>query len=75
MEGTRQIRLDNPDLIKTRLAANIGSTIQVVLINGTISTGSVLRISTTSLILQNFRQKKMEFRFSEIAEVYMDQIV
>lgn len=75
MEGTKQVRLTHPDQIKTQLATMVGKTVQVVLVNGTITMGKLLEISPTAIIVKHMRLKKMQFPFSSIAEVYFDLIV
>lgn len=75
MEGTKQLRLNTPDQIKTRLTSSIGKTIQVVLNNGTITMGKLLEITTTSITLKHMRLQKLKFEVSAIAEVYIDHVV
>jgi ribosome maturation factor RimP len=74
-QGIRQIRLNDPQVIKLRLKEFIGKNVNLVFHDRKSITGNVQTIDASGVELLNMRLKKMHFPFDTIAEVYFDIIV
>ena len=71
----RQIRLNSAEQIRKRIGEFKGKTINLVLRNQTAMLGELKEVLEDGIILENRRLKKNRFMFSEISELYFDQIV
>ena len=72
--GTRQLRISDPDQIRKRVQELTGKSIQVVLTNGMIMSGTLTAARDSEIILQNMRLKHIPYNYNSIAEVYFDSI-
>ncbi len=71
----RQIRISSPETIRARIGEFKGKTIQVVLESSIATLGVLKDIDEKGIVLENRRLKKNRYSFSEIAEIYFDQVV
>ena len=74
-QGVKQIRLNDPQVIRTRLTEFVGKNINLVFHDRKTITGKLDGIDQNGVILLNMRLKPMRFTFQQIAEVYFDVIV
>jgi hypothetical protein len=72
--GIRQIRLNDPQVIKLRMKEFMGKNINLVFHDRKSITGNVQTIDASGVELLNMRLRKMRFAFDTIAEVYIDVI-
>ena len=71
----RQHRIDSPQKIREKIAAFKGKKITLVLANNTSVLGELREVLPESVVIINGRLKKTEFHFSDIKELYFDEIV
>ena len=71
----RQIRISSPETIRARIGEFKGKTIQVVLESSIATLGVLKDIDEKGIVLENRRLKKNRYSFSEITEIYFDQVV
>jgi len=71
----RQIRINSPETIRARIGEFKGKTIQVVLGSSVAVTGILKDVNENGIVLENGRLKKNAYAFSDIAEIYFDQVV
>ncbi len=71
----RQIRISSQETIRTRISEFKGKTIQVVLGNSVATTGILKDVDENGILLENRRLKQNRYPFSDIAEIYFDQVV
>lgn len=74
-QGIKQIRLNDSQVIRTRLTEFVGKNINLVFHDGKTITGKLDGIDQDIVTLLNMRLKPMRFTFQQIAEVYFDVIV
>jgi hypothetical protein len=72
--STRQQRLSSLPQIQNKIDQLIGKKINVVLSNGTVVFGRVLKASAEAIIMENARLKKISYPCSQISELYVDLI-
>jgi len=70
--GTRQLRLSDPDQIKSRIRNCLGKKISIVLADNVVVFGVLKDVSSTEILLLNMRLKKISYPLTKIAEVYLD---
>jgi hypothetical protein len=70
--GTRQLRLNDPVQIKSKITDFVGKEITVVLSNSTTIFGILRSVSTGEILVKNKRLREVKYPFSDIAEVYLD---
>lgn len=70
--GTRQLRLNDPGQVKSKIADFVGKEITIVLSNSTTVFGTLGSVNNDEILLKNKRLKKVKYPFSHIAEVYLD---
>jgi len=70
--GTRQLRLNDPFQIKSKITDFVGKEITVVLSNSTTIFGILRSVSTGEILVKNKRLREVKYSFSDIAEVYLD---
>jgi hypothetical protein len=69
---TKQLRLNDPALIRQRLPEFVGKKINIVLRDNTVSFGELKKITADEIVLENMRLEKMYFAFQSITEIYLD---
>ena len=70
--GTKQLRISDPEQIKTKAATFLGKKINIVLLDNTVVFGELKEVSGNEILLLNMRMKKVKYPFSSIAELYID---
>jgi len=70
--GTKQLRINDPEQIRSRVSIFIGKKINIVLQDNTVVFGELKRVNSTEIQLRNMRLKVVKYPFSEIAEIYID---
>ena len=72
---TRQLRLNDSNQIRHRIAEFIGKKISIVLNDRTVMFGELIKVNDTGIVLQNMRLENVKYSFKNIGEVYFDKIV
>lgn len=70
--STKQLRLNDPELIQKSIKSLVGKKINIVLTDDTVVFGELKKVNTTEIQLLNMRLKKISYPFARIAEVYLD---
>lgn len=70
--STKQLRLNDTGQIRKRITEFLGKKINIVLTDNTAMVGELVDANATEITLVNMRQKKMIYRLTTIAEVYVD---
>lgn len=70
--GTKQIRLNNTDQIRSRITEFQRKKINIVLHDGNVFIGTLIACSDTGITIANMRQKKVYFALTKINEIYFD---
>ena len=70
--GTKQLRINDPEQIRSRVGIFLGKKINIVLQDNTVVFGELKRVNSTEIQLRNMRLKVVKYPFSEIAEIYID---
>ena len=70
--GTKQLRINDPEQIRSRVNIFIGKKINIVLQDNTVVFGELKSVNSTEIHLRNMRLKEVKYSFSEIAEIYID---
>lgn len=70
--STKQLRLNDPELIQKNIKSLLGKKINIVLTDDTVVFGELKKVNTTEIQLLNMRLKKISYPFARIAEVYLD---
>lgn len=71
----RQIRINSQEQIRQRMKEFIGKKIQLVLTDQTSALGELERVESDGIILVNGRMKKNRIGYTQISELYFDQII
>ena len=71
----RQHRLDSIEKIKAKIGELKHRKITLVLANSTAVLGELREVSAEDVVLRNGRLRNNRFSFSEIRELYFDEIV
>ncbi|HEY0651992.1 MAG TPA: hypothetical protein VGD65_02650 [Chryseosolibacter sp.] len=74
MANTRQLRLNDISKIQERAKEFADKRISLVFHDDRVITGTVHAVTTTDITLLNMRNKRMTFRFLDIAELYFDTV-
>jgi hypothetical protein len=74
MAHTRQLRLNEPALIRQKLTDSMGKMMHIVLRDNRVLIGSVHKADADGITLLNMRQKNMKIGFHQISEIYFDTI-
>lgn len=70
--STKQLRLNDPELIQKSIKSLVGKKINIVLTDDTVVFGELKKVDTAEIQLLNMRLKKISYPFARIAEVYLD---
>jgi hypothetical protein len=70
--STKQLRLNDPELIQKSIKSLLGKKINIVLTDDTVVFGELKKVNTAEIQLLNMRLKKISYPFARIAEVYLD---
>lgn len=70
--STKQLRLNDPELIQKSIKSLVGKKINIVLTDDTVVFGELKKVNTAEIQLLNMRLKKISYPFARIAEVYLD---
>jgi len=70
--GTKQLRINDPEQIRSSVNIFIGKKINIVLQDNTVVFGELKSVNGTEIQLRNMRLKEVKYPFSEIAEIYID---
>jgi ribosome maturation factor RimP len=70
--GTRQLRLNDPGQVRSKITDFVGKEITIVLSNNTTIFGTLRSVNNDEILLKNKRLKNVKYPFSDIAEVYLD---
>ena len=73
--STKQLRLSDAVLIRSRIPDLVGKKINLVLTDQTVQTGILETATDVVITIRNMRQKKVAFAVKNIAEIYFDTIV
>ena len=71
---TRQLRISDPEQIKSKAPTFLGKKINIVLLDNTAVFGKLTEVSSQDIHLMNMRMKNVKYPFSSIAELYIDSI-
>jgi len=69
---TKQLRISDPQQIKSKAPAFLGKKINIVLMNNTAVFGTLAEASANEIVVMNMRMRKVTYPFSSIAEIYID---
>ena len=70
--GTKQLRINDPEQIRSRVGIFLGKKINIVLQDNTAVFGELTGVNSTEIQLRNMRSREVKYSFSEIAEIYID---
>lgn len=70
--GTKQLRLSDPEQIKSRIRNFLGKKINIVLLDNTVMFGELKEVNSSEILLLNMRLKKISYPLIKISEVYLD---
>ena len=70
--GTKQLRLSDPQLIRSRIGSFLGKKINIVLFDNTVMFGELKQANDSEILLLNMRLKKIAYPLKDIAEIYLD---
>ena len=68
----RQIRLNDKDQIRIRIASFIGQEINIVLQDNMVFLGILKAVSESEITITNMRRKNMILNLDKISELYID---
>jgi hypothetical protein len=74
MPRTRQLRINDISKIRERISEFAGKNVTIVLHDGRTTTGMVEAFAANEVTLLNKRNKPMNFRFNDVAELYFDTL-
>ena len=74
MAKTRQLRINDPSKIHLRIKELLGKHVNLVFHDDRVASGSVDAVTQSDVTLLNMRNKRMTFRFLDVAELYFDTI-
>jgi ribosome maturation factor RimP len=69
---TKQLRLNDSDQIRRRMAEFIGKKINIVLSDRTVMFGELTKANDDAIVLKNMRLENVTYPFQSIVEVYLD---
>jgi ribosome maturation factor RimP len=69
---TKQLRLNDSDQIRRRMAEFIGKKINIVLSDRTVMFGELMKANDDAIVLKNMRLENVTYPFQTIVEVYLD---
>lgn len=72
--STKQLRISDPEQIKSKASSFLGKKINIVLLDNTAVFGKLAEVSSNEIVMVNMRMKKVKYPFSSIAELYIDSI-
>ena len=72
--STKQLRINDPEQIRTKVSTLLGKKINIVLMDNTVVFGQLKEVTSDEVILSNMRMKKVKYPLSSIAELYVDTI-
>ena len=75
MPVSRQLRLNDPRLIRQRVREFLGKKINIVLTDGRVMVGDLVSVTDEGITLINMRMKKVHYPFAAIDEIYFDIVV
>ena len=70
--GTKQLRINDPEQIRSRVGIFLGKKINIVMVDNTVMFGVLKEVKSSEIILLNMRLKKISYPLAKIAEVYLD---
>ena len=70
----KQLRISDPEQIKSKAASFLGKKINIVLMDNTAVFGQLQEVNSNEILLMNMRMKKVKYPFASIAELYFDSI-
>lgn len=68
----KQLRISDPEQIKSKAPSFLGKKINIVLIDSTVVFGELTEVGAKEILLVNMRMKKVKYPFSSITELYVD---
>ncbi len=74
MPIARQLRLNDPSVIRQRAGEFLGKKINIVLKDNRVVFGELSTVVADGIVLTNMRHKKSHFSFTQIEELYFDTI-
>ena len=69
---TKQLRISDPQQIKSKAPTFLGKKINIVLVDNTAVFGTLSETNANEIVLINMRMKKVTYPFSSITEIYID---
>lgn len=72
--GTKQLRISDPEQIKSKAGNFLGKKINIVLLDNTVVFGKLKEVNSNEILLLNMRMKKVKCPFSSISELYIDSL-
>ena len=70
--STKQLRISDPEQIKSKAGTFLGKKINIVLLDNTVVFGKLTEVSSKEVQLMNMRMRKVKYPYSSIAELYID---
>ena len=70
--STKQLRISDPEQIRSRLKNFLGKKINIVMHDSTVLFGILKEVNATEITLVNMRLRKGVCSISDIAEIYLD---
>jgi hypothetical protein len=70
----KQLRISDPEQIKSKAASFLGKKINIVLVDNTAVFGELKEVNSNEIHIMNMRLKKVKYLLSSIAELYVDSI-
>ena len=68
----RQLRISDPQQIRSKAGTFLGKKINIVLMDNTAVYGKLAEVSDKEILVVNMRMKKVKYPYSSIAELYID---
>ena len=72
--STKQLRISDPEQIRSKASTFLGKKINIVLMDNTVVFGELKEVNSNEILLLNMRMKKVKYPFGSIAELYVDSI-
>jgi len=69
---TKQLRISDPEQIKSKAPTFLGKKINIVLMDNTAVFGTLTEAGAEEILLVNMRMKKVKYPYRSIAELYID---
>ena len=68
----RQIRISDPEKIKTRLPEFLHKDVNLILVNNSVVTGRLVEVTSDTCFIKNMRLKKEKHPIKNIADLFTD---